>query len=457
MSHVVTPPSDSAPTPRRRWPSLPVVIIIFLILGGILGYVSFTLQPSVEPEQRFGAQVAFLRDIFIHLIKLVIGPLVFATVVSGIAAEADLKKVGRMGVKALIYFEIVTTLALVVGLLTVNIARPGAGLGESLAKLPQPSTQAVAKPQTWQETIVHIFPTSLADAWQRNDVLQIVTFSVIFGIAVVTVGKTAKPVQVWCESLTQVMFRFTSIVMLFAPIGVAAAMSHAIAVHGLGVIVDLGKLVGTLYISLAVFLVVVLGGVMLIFRIPIRAFVRALKEPFTIAFATTSSESALPKLMENMQRMGVPKRIVSFVIPTGYTFNLDGTTLYLAIAAVFVAQAGNMHLSIGTQISMLLTLMITSKGVAGVPRASYVILLGTAAQFNLPLAALALIVGVDEFMDMARTGVNVVGNGLASAVIARSEGEFDDARAKVFGTPAEVALDLAEGEDAAAIDAARRD
>lgn len=429
---------------RRRGLSLPAQIMLGLVLGGLLGYLS----------PYYGERVYFLRDIFLNLIKLVIAPLIFSTIVVGIASEGDLKKVGRMGVKSLVYFEIVTTAALFVGLLVVNLIKPGAGIGALPTDTSALASASANHPQTLTETIVHIFPSSVIKAMAEGDVLQIVCFSVIFAIATVTLGPAGRPMVAWCETLSQIMFRFTSIVMRFAPVGVGAAMAHTIAVHGLKVLVNLGLLVGSLYLALILFVVLVLGTVATVFRVPLLPFVRAIKEPFAVAFATTSSESALPKAMENMQRLGVPKRIVSFVMPTGYSFNLDGTTLYLAIAGVFVAQAAGVDLSLKQQLVMLLSLMVTSKGVAAVPRASLVILLGTVGQFNLPVAAVALILGVDEFMDMARTSVNVLGNCLATVVIARSEREFDDTRAAAFGTPAEIPLDLAAGEPALAIDAA---
>lgn len=440
--------SNPARRPRVWYHSLPLWIFVAVLLGGTFGYLfpnTYDSQGHLLHEG-LGAQVVFLRTIFINLIKLVIGPLVFASVVAGVAAEANLKKVGRMGVKAFVYFEVVTTLALVVGLGVVNVLQPGAR-SQTFVAAHAAATQAVsstptAKPQSLTETIVHIFPSSFGDALVRNDVLQIVTFAVLFGIAAVTLGAVARPVVVWCEALSQVMFRFTSFVMLFAPIGVGAAMSHAIAEHGLHVLIDLAWLVGSLYLSLVLFVVLILGSIVMLFRIPLLPFFRAIKEPFTVAFATTSSESALPKAMENLERMGVPKRIVAFVMPTGYTFNLDGSTLYLAVASMFAAQSGGLHLPISQQVLMMLTLMVTSKGIAGVPRASYVILLATAGQFSLPMAAILLIPSVDEFMDMARTSVNVLGNCLASCVVARWEGEFDDERARRFATSEELPLPL---------------
>jgi proton glutamate symport protein len=430
-------------TPRKPWYrlSLTTWILIGLVAGGVLGYV--------QPE--WGNKVYFLRDIFLNLIKSIIAPLVFSTLVVGIAGGGDLKKVGRMGAKALIYFEIVTTIALFLGLAVVNLTRPGVGVA-----LTAPVTGTIQQieanhPKTLVETLVHIFPSSVVDSMVRGDVLQIVAFAVLFAMAVSAVGEKGKPMLRLMESLSQIMFRFTSYVMMFAPIGVGAAMAHTIGTHGLGVLVNLGKLIGSLYFALILFIVFVLGAVALLFRVPIRKFIQAVREPATIAFATTSSESALPKAMEVMERLGVPPRIVGFVIPTGYSFNLDGTTLYLAMASVFVAQAAGIHMGFSQQLIMMLTLMITSKGIAAVPRASTVILLATLNTFlpgGIGPIGVAVIFGVDELMDMGRTCVNVIGNCLATCVIARWEGEFDDERARVFGTPEEARLDLAEGEPA---------
>jgi proton glutamate symport protein len=429
-------------TASRPWylPSLTTQILIGLVLGGVLGYIS----------PKWGNNVYFLRDIFLNLIKSIIAPLIFATLVAGIAGGGDLKKVGRMGAKAILYFEIVTTIALFIGLGVVNLTKPGAGV--ALVGGSDISTLVKTQPQGFRDLIVHIFPASVIDSMVRGDVLQIVAFSVLFAMAVSAMGEKAAPILRGCDALAQVMFKFTNYVMMFAPIGVGAAMAHTIATNGLGVLVNLGKLIGSLYLALAILIVFVFGAVMIIARVPIKQFIRAVREPFTIAFATTSSESALPKAMENMERLGVPKRIVGFVMPTGYSFNLDGTTLYLAMASVFVAQAAEPvigHMSFGRQIVMMLTLMITSKGVAGVPRAALVILLATLNGFlsgtNLGPIGVAVIFGVDELMDMGRTSVNVLGNCLATVVVARWEGEFDDQKAKVFGTAAEVKRELAEG------------
>jgi proton glutamate symport protein len=413
-------------------------------VGAGLGYV--------RPD--WGNAVFFLRDIFLNLIKSIIAPLVFSTLVVGIAGGGELKKVGRMGVKALVYFEVITTIALFIGLGVVNLTRPGVGVLLAAPNTDIANQVGRSHPKTVIETLVHVFPASIVEAMVRGDVLQIVAFSVLFAMAVSAVGEKGWPILRACDSLSQVMFRFTGYVMLFAPVGVGAAMAHTVATQGLGVLLNLGKLIGSLYLALALLVVFVFGAVARLARVPIGKFVQAVREPAAIAFATTSSESALPKAMEVMERLGVPARIVGFVMPTGYSFNLDGTTLYLAVASVFVAQAAattsGVHMTLGQQIVMMLTLMLTSKGVAGVPRASLVILLATLDTFVEGYGALgvAVLFGVDELMDMGRTCVNVIGNCLATCVVARWEGEFNDDRARVFGTPEEVPYELARGEPA---------
>ena len=398
--------------------SLTTKIFIGLILGVIIGAVSHRLHFDCSPYVRP------LSLLFLNLIKSIIAPLIFSTLVIGIAGTGDIRQVGRIGIKSLVYFEVVTTFALIIGLAAVNLTKPGIGV-----KLPPPSANAAgalqaAKPQSFGDLITHLAPSSIIKAMADGDVLQIVVFSILFALAVTSIGDKAKPIVVWCESLADVMFRFTEFVMKFAPIGVGAAMANTVGHAGLDVLKNLAMLVGTLYGALIVFVGLVLIPVALIARVPLRDFWNAVKEPATIAFATTSSESALPKAMENMERLGVPRRIVGFVLPTGYSFNLDGTTLYLSLASIFVAQAAGVHLSIGEQVFMLLTLMLTSKGVAGVPRASMVILLATLASFHLPPEGVLVILGVDELMDMARTAVNVTGNCLATVVVARWEGAF---------------------------------
>jgi len=441
---------------RRPWyrPSLTIQIMIGLVVGGVIGW----LRPD------WGNAVYFLRDIFINLIKSIIAPLVFSTIVVGVAGAGALRKVGRMGAKALIYFEIVTTAALFIGLAVVNFTKPGAGVTLAATSTDVIKTIEQSHPKTLVETIVHAFPSSVIEAMVRGDVLQIVMFSVLFALAVSAIGEKGKPIVRAMESLSQIMFKFTNYVMLFAPIGVGAAMAHTIGTQGPGVLVNLGKLILSLYLALLIFMVVVFGLVILIARVPLSQFIRAVREPAALAFATTSSESALPKAMESMERFGVPRHIVGFVMPTGYSFNLDGSTLYLALASVFVAQAAETttgwHMGFGQQIAMVLTLMLTSKGVAAVPRASLVILLATVNSFlpaGLGPIGVAIIFGVDELMDMGRTCVNVIGNCLATVVVARWEKEFDERRARVFGTAAEAAMDMKAGNVAFAEAAAQGD
>jgi proton glutamate symport protein len=363
--------------------------------------------------------LGLVSKVFMNLIKSIIAPLVLATLASGIAGIGDIKAMGRIGGKAILYFEIVTTLALLLGLGVVNLVRPGEGVTITHAAPAAPT----AKPATASEVIEHTFPTSLIDSMARNDVLQVVVFAMIFGVACAAIGDKAGPVVTFCESLSEVMFRYTKYVMYLAPLGVGAALAVTVGKNGIGVLFGLGKLIGTMYLALAVFVVVVFGAVIKIAQIPLASFYRAARQPFLIAFSTASSEAALPLAMENMETFGVPKHIVGFVIPTGYSFNLDGTTLYLSMASMFVAQAAGVHMSPGEQVVMMLTLMLTSKGVAGVPRAALVILAGTLTTFKLPMEGAAMLLGVDALLDMARTSVNVLGNCLASAVVARWEGE----------------------------------
>ncbi|MGI8787493.1 MAG: dicarboxylate/amino acid:cation symporter [Pyrinomonadaceae bacterium] len=469
--------------------SLTWKIMIGLVLGIVLGALiqEFKENYSKETIETTLALFRAFSTLFLNLIKSIIAPLIFATLVIGISGTGDIKQVGRIGAKSLLYFEIVTTLALFVGLAAVNIVQPGKGVTlagvvktedkailaerakgfskeavdaanraaelraetatnpNALAEAEQQSAiaaqkaaeaadtaakgltapDAPAKPQSFGDIIAHLSPTSIIKAMAEGDVLQIVVFSVLFALAVTSIGKKrSEAVVKWCESLADIMFRFTEFVMKFAPVGVGAAMAYTVGHSGLGVLKNLGMLVGTLYGALVAFALLVLLPIALLFKVPIKDFINAVKTPATIAFATTSSESALPKAMENMVLLGVPRRIVGFVLPTGYSFNLDGTTLYLSLASIFVAQAAGVELSWTQQIVMLLTLMLTSKGVAGVPRASLVILLGTLASFSLPVEGVILILGVDELMDMARTAINVVGNCLATVVIAKWENAF---------------------------------
>jgi proton glutamate symport protein len=399
-----------------RRPSLTTQIFIGLALGIVLG--------AAWPDA--GVAVRPLADIFLRLIKMILAPLIFSTLVVGIAGTGELRAVGRIGLKAIVWFELATTVALAVGLLMVNVIKPGAMLTLQPGGDTATAAAMVKQQQSGWDLVLHLAPTSVVDAMARGDVLQIVVFSTFFGVGLAALGDRGAGLVSLLDSVAQVMFKVTGYVMRFAPVGVFGAMAGTIGGHGLSVLASLGALVGTLYAALLLFVVIVVGAATLLVRVPTFGFLRAAREPFLIAFSTASSEAALPKALEAMEEFGVPKRIASFVLPTGYSFNLDGSTLYLSAASIFVAHAAGVELSIGQQITMMLTLMVTSKGVAGVPRASLVILAATLSAFHLPLEGVALLLGVDQVLDMARTGVNVLGNCLASVVVARWEGEFDD-------------------------------
>jgi proton glutamate symport protein len=397
-----------------KFPKLSLTQWIFV------GMVSGLLLGWLAPE--FSVNLRPFSTVFLRLIKSIVAPLIFATLVVGIAGHGDLKQVGRMGVKAIVYFEVVTTIALVIGLVVVNIVKPGVGATLHAA---EGVGELVAKKQTFGDVLTHVFPQSFFEAAANGEVLQVVVFTLIFSIALAMVAKEKRAIILqFCDSLAETMFKFTNIVMKYAPIGVAAAIAVTVGNKGLAVLINLGLLVMSLYIALIIFVVFVFGGVALLFKVPIRQFFNAVKEPALIAFSTTSSEAALPKAMLAMEALGVPRRIVSFVIPTGYSFNLDGSSLYLSLAAIFVAQAAGIDLSIGQQCVIVLTLVLTSKGVAGVSRAALVVLAGTLASFGLPLEGVAVLLGVDQLMDMGRTMVNVIGNCLATVVVAQWEGEF---------------------------------
>jgi Na+/H+-dicarboxylate symporter len=413
------------------------LIMRWLVLLTLVAYASFrrTLTTWIFVAMLLGAEIGHdlpaiatnmrvLAMIFLRLIKTIIAPLLFATLVVGIAGHSNLRQVGRLGLRSIIYFELVTTIAIVIGLVTINLAKPGVGV--QLSSITTGETSGIAKLSA-EETILHAFPENIAKAVADNAVLQVVIFSLIFSIALAMIGEDKRrPMLVLCESLAEVMFKFTNIVMLFAPIGVGAAIAYTVANAGLSALGSLVKLLVTYYVTLLVFIVGVLLPIAHLFGAPLRKFIRAVAEPVTIAFATTSSEAALPRAMESMEAFGVPRHIVAFVIPTGYSFNMDGGSLYLSVATIFVAQVAGIHLSLGQQVMIMLTLMLTSKGIAGVSRGSYVVLLATAASIGLPSAPLFLLLGVDPFLDMGRTAVNVLGNCLASVVMAKWEGEFDD-------------------------------
>lgn len=406
-------------------------VVIAMIAGIALGWL-FPDRAAVGGFRATDLQV--LSNLFLRMIKSLIAPLLFATLVVGIAGHGDdMKKVGRLAFRSIVYFEIVTTLALAVGLIAVNVVEPGLGVDLGAAGATTGVPLATTK-TSFAALVEHVVPPSIVDAAAHNDALQITFFSVLFGVALAQVHGTAKAVMLaFCEALADVMFRFTGVVMRFAPIGVGGAIATTVGRSGVGVLRHLGALVLTLYGSLFVFALVVLLPIAIACRVPVRKFWRATKEPWLVAFTTASSEAALPIALRNMERLGVPRRIVSFVLPAGYTFNMDGTTLYLALASVFVAQAAGVRLPVSQQVVMMMTLMLTSKGMAAVPRASLVVLSGTLTQFGLPLQGVALILGVDAIMDMARTSLNVIGNCLAAVLLARWDGSFEAAPA---GSPA---------------------
>ncbi len=415
------PAAESSPAGSGRFPGLTTQIFLGLVTGIVLG--------AVWPE--IGVAIRPLADLFLRMIKMIIAPLIFSTLVVGIAGTGDLRAVGRIGVKAILWFELATTVALAIGLALVNLLQPGAGVMLTHADTSSVAAMAGQQQSGW-DILLHMVPTSVVDAMAKGDILQVVVFSSFFGVALAAIGPRGTPVVTFLDAVAQVMFRFTGYVMRFAPLGVMAALAATVGGKGLGILWTLGKLVFTMYLGLVIFVILVIGGAALVARVPFLAFVRAIREPFLIAFTTASSEAALPKSLEVMERFGVPKRIASFVLPTGYSFNLDGSTLYLSVASIFVAQLAGVHLSIGQQLVMMLTLMVTSKGVAGVPRASLVILAATLTTFNLPLEGAAILLGVDQLLDMGRTAVNVMGNCLATVVVARWEGEFDDERMRRF-------------------------
>ena len=408
-----------------RWAALILLVVYAAVRRSLTTWIFVCMMLGAELGHDAPAMALNLRVlslVFLRLIKTIIAPLLFATLVSGIAGHADLKQVGRMGVKAIVYFEVLTTFALAIGLVAIHLSQAGVGIHLGGAAM---GDALPTQKLTLVETILHIFPENIAKSVAEGQVLQVVVFAVLFGFALAMVSaERRRPLLAVVESLAEVMFKFTKMVMYFAPIGAGAALAYTVASTGLGVLGNLARLLATLYAALAVFVLGVLLPVALVARVPMRRFLKAVAEPVSIAFATSSSEAALPVAMERMEELGVPRQVVAFVMPTGYSFNLDGSTLYLSLAAMFVAQAAGVHLSLGQQLLLMLTLMLTSKGVAGVSRASLVILLGTVSSFGLPVEPVFILLGIDQLMDMGRTGVNVLGNCLATVVVARWEGEF---------------------------------
>ena len=429
---VESPPADERAPHRSRLPGVTTQIFIGLLLGILVGSLFPSHDVGGVHVAGFAEQVKPLADAFLRMIKMIIAPLLFSTLVVGIAGTGDLKAMGRIGLKAIVYFEAATTIALFLGLALVNIVQPGAGVALPAGADTKAAMAIAASEQKPWDIFLHLFPTSIVDSMARGDILQVVVFSLFFGIALAAIGRRGQPVLDVLDATAHVMFRFTHYVMAFAPIGVFAAIAATVGGKGLAILFTLGKLIALMYIGLVVFVAIVMGGVSFLIRVPFFTFVRAIREPFLIAFTTASSEAALPKALEVMEQFGVPKRIVAFVLPTGYSFNLDGTTLYLSLASVFVAQLAGVPMTLRQQLVMMLTLMLTSKGVAGVPRSALVVLAATLNQFNLPLEGAAILLGIDQLMDMGRTSVNVMGNCIATAVVARWEGVFDDAQMRAF-------------------------
>jgi proton glutamate symport protein len=422
------------PATRAAAIALRIVALIFLAWAAsrrrsLTGWIFVGMLAGIElgvdaPHAALAGRV--FSEIFLRLIRVIVAPLIFGTLVTGIAGHAEAKTVGRLGLKSLVYFEVLTTIALVIGLVAIDVSKAGVGLNLSSVQTPVAATAALPQTTfTWQQFLLHVFPENIASAVADNQILQVAVFAIFFGLALSRVSEAKRaPMLRLCESLTEVMFAFTNFVMLYAPIGVAFALAFTVAQSGLGVMLNLGKLALTLYVAIILFALIAMLPALLLARLPLREFLRAIAEPATIAFATSTSEAALPRAIEAMEGYGVPRKIVAFVIPTGYTFNMAGSALYLSIAAIFTAQAAGIHMSLGRQLTMVGVLMLTSKGVAGVARAVLVVLLATASIFSLPVEPILVILGVDALMDMGRTVVNVVGNCLASAVVAKWEGEF---------------------------------
>ena len=397
-----------------------LTFFIFLALG--LGILFGWLDPV------HASKMQILADMFLRMVKMIIAPLIFSTLVIGIAGHGDIKNLGKIGLKTIIYFEVITTFALILGLLVSNIFKPGAGFNIDLTSVSMSALdkmQHITVNNSFSHLLIDTIPTSLFEALANGNLLQIVVFAIFFALAICSVGQKARPVIDFLQSTCEIMFKFTEYVMFFAPIGVFGAIAATIGQNGIGVLVSYGKLIVLTYVSLILFIIFVLLVAKKIVKVPFLYLAYALRQPALIAFTTASSEAALPKAMDVMEKFGVPKNIVSFVMPTGYTFNLDGSTLYLALAALFCAQIAGIELSVQQQIAIMLTLMLTSKGIAGVPRVSLIVLTGTLASFNLPVAGVAILLGIDQILDMGRTTLNLIGNCVATVVVAKWENSFD--------------------------------
>lgn len=419
---------------------LTLAIFLSLVLGVIVGWVAPEFSQKLHP----------LGTIFLNMVKMIIAPLLFATLVVGIAGHGDAKSVGKVGLKTLFYFEIVTTLALVIGLTVGNIIKPGEGFNLAVSPHAIEAANQMASVNVHNsisDLAISIFPTSVIKAMAEGNLLQIVVFSIFFALAICAVGQKAKPVLDILNSVAEVMFKFTEYVMYFAPVGIFGAIASTVGENGIGILKSYAKIIGSLYFALALFVAIVLFVACKIVKISFRNLIKAVKEPALLAFSTASSEAALPKAMEIMEKFGVPRNIVGFVMPTGYTFNLDGSTLYLALGVLFATQIVGINLSFEQQIMIMLALMLTSKGVAAVPRVSLIVLAGTLASFNIPIIGVAILLGIDQILDMGRTTVNLVGNCVATVVIARWENEFDYAKMHEFVKEHKAKKVLAKGQE----------
>lgn len=398
---------------------LTAAIFISLILGVLTGW----LFPA------FAVKTHVLAEVFLRMVKMIIAPLLFATLVVGIAGHGDVKSLGRLGIKTIAYFEIVTTFALVIGLGFANLFKPGEGMvnitGQHIGLAEIANMASSTHHNSFGEMFLGLFPTSIVQSMADGNLLQIVVFSIFFALAICAVGKKAQPVVDLLNSVTKIMFKFTEYVMLFAPIGIFGAIAYTVGTNGIDILRNYGKVILALYAALAVFVLIVLLIACRLVHISFRSLIRAIQEPALLTFTTASSEAALPKAMSIMEKFGVPKSIVGFVMPTGYTFNLDGSTLYLAMAVLFSTQIVGINLSLEQQLVIMFALMLTSKGVAGVPRASLIVLAGTLTSFNIPILGVAILLGIDQILDMGRTTVNLIGNCVATVVIARWENCFD--------------------------------
>jgi len=417
-------PSLSALSLALRWIGLALFIPVACSRRSLLVWTFYAMIAGVAlglDAPHFAAQLRIAGDIFLRLIRMIVAPLIFGGIVTGIAGHGQLKGVGRVAIKAIVFFEVVTTLGLILGLIAINLSHAGVGVALPAAVQAVPATHA----ESWQQVLLNIFPENIAQAVAQNQILQVAVFSLLFGTALATLPEARRaPLVTVLQSLTDTMFRMTKIIMIVAPLAAGAAMASTVSTSGLALLSSLAKLAVTYYGALAAFILLVLVPILAAGRIPVRRFAAAIGEPAAIGFATTSSEAALPLAMERMEEFGVPRWIVSFVVPTGYSFNMTGSSVYLTMAAIFAAQAAGIHLSLGEQLIMLATLMLTSKGVAGVPRATLVVLMASASQLHIPSSAILVLLGVDTLMDMGRSAMNVIGNGMAAAVVARWEGEL---------------------------------